>query len=1138
MIWFLLYPFRGTTEPPILAPNHPIRKAFYRYGTAASRHWLASILFSVAIGVLLCYPAFFLYENPTTGFSKLPNHVWTSARAYEGAGDVRADVAIRQIWVHGSYMRALDRHVLQEALGIQEMLVADDVRKTSLKTVADGQNTPSVSWGFHSPLMFWNCSHEVISDDTDILRTINEHAHKRSYLNLTLRPTSVFAGKSFAKDKIVAADALVITLFDREGSEHIRQWTDRISSLAAKMETRWSLYPEDGMVAHSQLYEFQQKPLSYQDNIFLILVYVCMALYVAGSLGKLRAVKSRAGLIATGIIQIAVSILGSFSICGVLKIDLARIPDAAYPFVVLVMGLENMFRLINAVIVQPPQLTTTHRVANALGNVSHLSLATSGQMLIILWLLSNFAPGVAAFCIFAAIALIIDFLFHLTFFVAVLSVDVRRMELQDSLDRVDKHHPHQRSERKYWLQALLRGSLPFSSRIAGSVVSICFIFALNMHFYDYDSLRGSISQSLKSLFRKRSVQQTTSFAPPAINQARTPAAWLRIQDYRYAQEVLKLVKPQAHSIIARVYDPLLIVLEGSDRTGIPAHPNSFIMGFIQLLGKHLYPFIFVVVLTLAIVTLLMQYLLWNELSEEEPEGSDLTKQMTIMTLPKAHVMDIIGLEASPRGHIISVGLDRHLSLYTYDSHLHTFFPTIHDTSGLPTPLWPVVAVALDDDGMWAAVCTLSGRIALWNLPERKIYQCLELDLENQRPSVFTLTTVHPSDGEKLRLVVGVPDGTVTEFDVLQPRLVQSFHLHQCQSKCLTILRSKSILKIISLSKGGRVLIASNRFGEWITAPLDPRESSTQDNSKVRFVLALPTVSAIALVHLGSVDLVDMKTQRLVHTFSTPQIKPRSLSIMTSTCRDCRICGSAAVHSLALVYTRCDDSTCVMATHTLSDDHTALFCLRPQTDTSNFHCKTITHTTLTTHTIPSPGSWHATNSQSIIGIRPRRAHDRDPPCAPPSPSASTTSASPTTSPGISFLTRRGAAASSAPFPAMPSSSPSAYSATAGWEVYTLAATGDFHAQSLVPAPGTGATEDEDDAGAGLDVDEQLFVAHPGPMVRLGNGSVAVGFGNRVKVLTVGSERFDREAVEFGNGVGAGVVGGTGRRRRAASRRAAH
>jgi hypothetical protein len=40
--------------------------------------------------------------------------------------------------------------------------------------------------------------------------------------------------------------------------------------------------------------------------------------------------------------KLFISIFASFSICGILQIDLARIPDAAYPFVVLVIGLENM----------------------------------------------------------------------------------------------------------------------------------------------------------------------------------------------------------------------------------------------------------------------------------------------------------------------------------------------------------------------------------------------------------------------------------------------------------------------------------------------------------------------------------------------------------------------------------------------------------------------------------------------------------------------------------------------------------------------------------------------------------------------------------------------------------------------------
>lgn len=114
-------------------------------------------------------------------------------------------------------------------------------------------------------------------------------------MNLTLRPTSVFAGKSFVKDKVVSADALVITLFDRDGKDNQR-WVDVLSRIATDAPARWLMYPQDGHGIRSQLYEFQQKPMSYQDSILLTISYVCMGLYIMVSMSKLRAVKSKVGL--------------------------------------------------------------------------------------------------------------------------------------------------------------------------------------------------------------------------------------------------------------------------------------------------------------------------------------------------------------------------------------------------------------------------------------------------------------------------------------------------------------------------------------------------------------------------------------------------------------------------------------------------------------------------------------------------------------------------------------------------------------------------------------------------------------------------------------------------------------------------
>ena len=125
MIWYLLYPLRGTTQPPRLSANHPIRRALYRHGKTTTQHWLVAMLVSVAIAMGFSYPTILLSENPTAGFAAYPHHVWTTAKPFEGDPD-RADVEMRQVWVYGSYMKALEKDTLKRALGIQQNLVGSE----------------------------------------------------------------------------------------------------------------------------------------------------------------------------------------------------------------------------------------------------------------------------------------------------------------------------------------------------------------------------------------------------------------------------------------------------------------------------------------------------------------------------------------------------------------------------------------------------------------------------------------------------------------------------------------------------------------------------------------------------------------------------------------------------------------------------------------------------------------------------------------------------------------------------------------------------------------------------------------------------------------------------------------------------
>lgn len=260
--------------------------------------------------MLLCYPALFQTDSPAAvGLRNLPKHAWTSTT--EVFDDRPSDVEVRQVWVHGDYMKAVDTPVLREALYVQDALIGDGFNEQMEDASANhghlfapdkgGCLTTKyrAHWGYHSPLMYWNCSLRAIEQDPDPLLTINSATKHRSSLNLTLRPSTVFAGKAFANKKLQAADALVITLFDQSNSSLGYMWESRSRKLAAELPSEWTMFPKDGQIRKSRLYEFRFKPMTLNDDLFLAASYMVTAAYVIWRMMQLRAVKSWFGLLIT-----------------------------------------------------------------------------------------------------------------------------------------------------------------------------------------------------------------------------------------------------------------------------------------------------------------------------------------------------------------------------------------------------------------------------------------------------------------------------------------------------------------------------------------------------------------------------------------------------------------------------------------------------------------------------------------------------------------------------------------------------------------------------------------------------------------------------------------------------------------------
>jgi hypothetical protein len=688
-------------------------------------------------------------------------------------------------------MKALDTSVLQAALKVQDELLGPTVdfnprrvkgavnmsgskgrltpeRRDSLHTINGLSNH---SWFFNSPLLYWSCSSDAIAKDNDIIATVNEGSRRAISANVTLRHSIVFSGKRFEDHRLVAADALVITLIHKRDSPVGRQWERKSETLARNAHGKWRVYPEDGRVIASHLYEFRFQPLSFQDDIVLGVAYSLTVIYFLLSLTRLRALKSRFGLSAAVITQIALSIMSSFTICAIFKIDLSRIPREAYPLVVLTVGLENMFRLINAVIITPSESPTALRIAEGLGQTGHIALAGVAQNLVILWLLYQVvSPGVAAFCIFAAMALAFDFIYLLTFFVAVLSVEVRRTELSDSLAR-SRPQPKSRhrelggvASKQKWMDALLHGVLPLSTRVSGSIVLIGFVLIAQWHFFDSENPMKMLSrlQQLICADHKLPSSPPTVLAVD-INQARTPTAWLRLQDHETAREVINIIKPNAHSLIVRVYDPLVLVLEGSDRTpsyqGIrPLLPAAY--DFVKYQSTR---FILTVLFIVAAVSLLMNFLLWGEEDldsgdqDNRPEDDPL---LMVKTLSNGHALDIVMLAASPDGVIVSVGLDRWIRVWDIRQKFNAHMIEIRTRD---MDIFPILAVAIDDHSNWLAFLSTSGRMVFWHIPTRKWGPIAKVEVKGRSPLIFSFTTSKAGTVSSVMLVQS--NGVLTEMTI-------------------------------------------------------------------------------------------------------------------------------------------------------------------------------------------------------------------------------------------------------------------------------------------------------------------------------------------------------------------------------------
>jgi hypothetical protein len=747
------------------------------------------------------------------------------------------------------------------------------------------------------------------------------------------------------------------------------------------------------------------------------------------------------------------------------------------------------------------------RIGNALGEVGHLSLAVAFQNLALIYLCSRLVtPWVVDFCIFAAVTLVFDFVFHLTFFVAVLSVDVQRMELSDSLERVDltQKAKKNRSERQSWLAALREGTLPLSTRFAGSVAIFSIIAAINWHFFDTNDKALSFRTMRQKLMSRATKQSTDgTWSPPPINQARTPADWLRIQDHNTARELFGFIKPGAHSFIARIYDPLLVVSKEAHGRDRPQPPMSLTDAFLRFAQEHAFPAALIVVFLIAGVTLFMNYLLWTGLPECLDENEDDEATFSVKTLSAQQTLDVARLVSCSKGHIASVSLDRSTSIWLNGrrGYMHTML----QTATMEPRLWPINATAMDDGGHYLALCAEGDQVGLWSMNTSRFSLFAKVDLRGYTPVFFSFLTIARGNSEKPYLIVLTPDGFLTKLDVDTGTQLTKRVCTKTVVCARPYVCAKGITSLVFVTKPGEVHISQLQDGSpasEVVAGLDPGPPPGSNPAKIKCIQGVPSIGLIFALRDEEAEIFDFNSRALIHSFQIGHVKPHTFRVLHASRRSC-CCGAPAVRSLSVAYAEQDTEHMIMQTFTLDDSPTSQMCLGKPSDRGKFNCKGLNSAIEAVHYVEPAGVWESTSASSVVGIR------RSNPSPTPSSTTSGAEGSHYSADPValaSALKQRAKKHSITSTPLIFGNRTSttthiSTSDTDTWEAWTLSTMGEFRSRPLCP-------DDLEDPTAPFQDD--LFVASPGPITRLGKRSVAVGFGNTVKIITLGKELFQGSA----------------------------
>ncbi|CAK1588368.1 unnamed protein product [Parnassius mnemosyne] len=291
------------------------------------------------------------------------------------------------------------------------------------------QVLPEYSCLMLSPANLWQQNLQSFSLDANIVNTIYNYQSlqkgKASIAEMAfgmhLRDTGIKRYPLRARPRVLQ---YAVTIFYQEANERL------INTLTSKLREMYPLYQDSPQVRADEVtLIYYPGQFNYHELVPLLITFFGLFLYVYFSVRKIEFIRSKFGLAACAVVTIAGSLSMSMGICFYFGFSLSLQGKEIFPYLVIIVGLENILVLTKSVTSTDSRLDVKIRLAQGLSKEGwSITKNLLTEITILTVSFFTFVPFIQEFSIFMIVSLISDYFIQMVFFATILGIDVQRME--------------------------------------------------------------------------------------------------------------------------------------------------------------------------------------------------------------------------------------------------------------------------------------------------------------------------------------------------------------------------------------------------------------------------------------------------------------------------------------------------------------------------------------------------------------------------------------------------------------------------------------------------------------------------------------------------------------------------------------